>query len=81
MDGEFVDALAGEYALTDVADGAPLWTSTALAPQNRFLLTEAPEDFELPLLTWFRGLRADARLDEDAISAHIEIDMAASAVP
>jgi hypothetical protein len=81
MDGQFVCPLGGEYELAEVAGGTPMWTSTALAPQNRFLLTEPPEDFELALLTWFRGLRGEARLEEDAITSHLEIDMAASALP
>ena len=81
MDGQFVCPLGGEYELAEVADGVPMWTSTAITPQNRFLLTAPPEDFELPLLTWFRGLRAEARLEDDEITAHIEIDMAKSAMP
>jgi hypothetical protein len=81
MDGTFVCPLGGEYELAEVDDGMPMWTSTALSPENRFLLTAPPEDFELPLLSWFRGLRAEARLEDDAITSHVEIDMAASAVP
>ncbi len=81
MDGRFVCPLGGEYELADVEGGAPMWTSTAITPPNRFLLTAPPEDFELPLLTWFRGLRAEARLGDDEIAAHLEIDMAESAVP
>ena len=58
-----------------------MWTSTALAPQNRFLLTAPPEDFQLPALTWFKGLRGDLRLERRELPAHVEIDMAKSAVP
>jgi len=81
MDGRFVCPLGGEYGLFEVPENLPVWTSSALGPENRFLLTEPPADFELPLLSWFKGLRAEARLVEDEISAHVEIDMAASAVP
>jgi hypothetical protein len=81
MDGAFVCPLGGEYELAEVQDGMPMWTSTALTPENRFLLTAPPDDFELPLLSWFRGLRAEGRLEEDAMTAHVEIDMAESAVP
>jgi hypothetical protein len=81
MDGKFVCALGGEYELVEQPGGLPEWTSSALAPQNRFLLTAPPEDFELPVLTWFKGLRGDARLEEAELSAHVEIDMAKSAVP
>jgi hypothetical protein len=45
------------------------------------MLTAAPADFEFPLLDWFRGLRAEALVEDDRMSAHVEIDMAASAVP
>lgn len=81
MDGKFVCALGGQYELVAQPGGLPAWTSTALAPQNRFLLTAPPEDFELPVLTWFKGLRGDARLAESELSAHVEVDMAKSAVP
>jgi hypothetical protein len=81
MDGAFVDPLGGEYQLVEVAGGRPMWTSAAIEPQNRFLLTAPPEDFQLAALTWFRGLRAEARLDKDAITAHVEVDMDKSAVP
>jgi hypothetical protein len=81
MDGKFVCPLGGTYELTDVAGGAPMWTSNAIAPQNRFLMTAPPEDYELALLSWFRGLRAEARLEDDEIVGHVEIDMAKSAVP
>jgi hypothetical protein len=81
MDGTFVCPLGGEYELADVENGVPMWTSTAVAPQNRFMLTAPPEDYMLPLLTWFRGLRAEARLGENEITAHIEVDMSESAVP
>jgi hypothetical protein len=81
MDGKFVCPLGGEYALVEVAGGEPMWTSSAIQPQNRFMLTAAPADFQFALLTWFKGLRAEARLDKEAINAHVEIDMAKSAIP
>ena len=45
------------------------------------MLKAAPDDFQFALLTWFKGLRAEARLDKEAINAHVEIDMAKSAIP
>jgi hypothetical protein len=81
MDGRFTCPLGGEYELVEIDGGGAAWTSSALAPANRFLLTAPPEDFELPLLTWFKGLRGALRLEKDELSAHVEIDMAASAVP
>ena len=81
MDGQFICPLGGEYEVVEVLGGQPAWTSTALAPENRFLLTQPPDDFTLPLLTWFKGLRADLQLGDAEISGHAEVDMAKSAVP
>ena len=80
-DGKFVCPLGGKYELVEVTGGEPMWTSSAIQPQNRFMLSAAPDDFQFALLTWFKGLRAEARLDKEAIDAHIEIDMAKSAIP
>jgi hypothetical protein len=81
MDGRFVCPLGGEYELVATPGEAPVWTSTALARQNRFLLTQAPDDFTLPALTWFKGLRGDLRLEADELTVHVDLDMAKSAVP
>jgi len=81
VDGQFVCALGGEYQLVESQPGVRVWTSSALTPQNRFLLAEVPEDFQLPFLTWFRGLRGDLKLADGSLSAHIEIEMTADAVP
>ena len=34
-----------------------------------------PEDFQTPPLNWFRGLKGDAILTPEAISAHVQIQM------
>jgi hypothetical protein len=81
MDGAFVCSLGGEYELVATPGELPVWTSTAVAPQNQFLLTAPPADFTLPALTWFKGMRGDLRLEPTELSAHVEIDMAKSAVP
>jgi hypothetical protein len=81
MDGNFVDPLGGEYVLAETPGEPAMWTSTAVVPQNRFMLTAAPEDFTLPALTWFKGLRGDLRLDDAELAAHVEIELAKSAVP
>jgi len=48
-----------------------------VTPQNRFLLTEIPAGYQMPLLDWFRGLTLDVgRVDaEDALVLHTELDM------
>ena len=81
MDGKFVCPLGGEYALAEVPGGLSMWTSTAIEPDNWFLLTSAPEEFQLPLLGWFKGLRGHLRLTAEEVAAHVEVDMAKSATP
>ncbi|RIK87743.1 MAG: hypothetical protein DCC67_01485 [Planctomycetota bacterium] len=81
MDGRFASPLGGQYELIELPSGQRVWSASAVAPQNRFLLTAAPEDFELPLLSWLRGLRAEMLLDDQRLTADVEIDMAASALP
>jgi hypothetical protein len=81
VDGKFICPLGGEYRLFEVAGGLPVWGSTGLTEANRFLLAEVPEDFQLPLLGWFRGLRGELRVTDQEMSAHLEVDMAAGAVP
>src|SRR2546423_6220168 len=69
--GHFACPLGGKYELIPlpVAGEGPgegqrkLWASTATPPENRFLLTEIPADYQMPLMNWFRGLSTDvARL-------------------
>jgi hypothetical protein len=60
---------------TALAPARLLWTSTAITPENRFLLTEIPADYEMPLMNWFRGLSADMARGPDELTAHAELDM------
>jgi hypothetical protein len=85
--GKFVSPLGGEYQLLTPSlqageslpgpDERRLWASTATPTANRFLLTEIPADYRMPLLDWFRGMDVDLTRDDaaDALSAHIELDM------
>ncbi len=81
VDGTFVCPLGGEYELFGPDKDLEVWVSSALPPENRFLLSKVPEDFHLPLLNWFRGLRGDLCLEANSLSAHLEIDMTSAAVP
>ncbi len=81
IDGEFVCPLGGEYQLYEPRRSLETWASTALPESNRFSLTEVPEDFQLPLLEWFRGLSGDLTLDEQGLSAHVEVKMSDAALP
>jgi hypothetical protein len=40
-----------------------------------FLRVHAPEGYQAPPLSWFRGLDLDATMTEKSISAHAEIIM------
>ena len=81
VDGRFVCPLGGEYQLYQPPRGLPVWVSTALPESNRFLLTAVPDDFELPILTWFRGLRGDMEVAGRETCFHVEVDMAPIAIP
>ena len=81
VDGKFTCALGGEYQLYAPERGLEVWLSTALPEQNHFLLTEVPEDFQLPLLGWFRGFEGDLQVTEESLRMHLEIDMTAEALP
>jgi hypothetical protein len=74
--GTFVCPLGGEYELVEVPGALPTWVSTAMTPQNRWLLIEVPDDYQLPLLAWFRGLAAELNVTEEVLQAHLEIDVA-----
>jgi hypothetical protein len=69
------DLPAPDGAATSATVARKLWTSTAIAPENRFLLTEIPADYEMPLMTWLRGLSADMARGPDELTAHAELDM------
>jgi hypothetical protein len=85
--GTFVSPLGGEYALVtpslQAGDSMPapgerrLWASTATPVANRFLLTEVPADYQMPLIEWFRGMNLELTRDDaaDALTVHAELDM------
>jgi len=73
LDGQFVCPLGGEYQLVeDLRGGAVTWQSSAWAKRN---LTSIPEDFEAPLLKWFRGLDAHLNKTDGQILVRAELDM------
>ncbi len=75
LGGALVCSLGGEYQLVDLPSGQRLWTSTALARDNRYRLSEVPGDYTFPLLTWFRGLDAELALEGGTLSAYATLDM------
>jgi hypothetical protein len=85
---ELVDASSGDRAASSI-DGRQsenavspnatrkLWASTATSPENKFLLTEIPADYTMPLMQWFRGLTLEVARDDgaDTLSARANLDM------
>jgi hypothetical protein len=69
------ESLPAPAADTSGNSARKLWASTATPPQNRFLLTEVPADFQLPLMSWFRGLSAEAGRHNDELSLHAALEM------
>jgi hypothetical protein len=73
LDAKLICPLGGEYSLVeDLNGGLRSWQSTAWAKRNAGTV---PEDFEAPLLKWFRGLDAHLNKTTDQISTRIEVDM------
>ena len=63
--------LGGQYQL-DNQSGTPLWRSTAWPQESRYRL---PDDYQSPLLGWFRGLDASLLKDDGRLIMHAHIDM------
>jgi hypothetical protein len=68
---------AADNAMLPTPGARRLWASTATASPNRFLLTELPADYQMPLMQWFRGLNLEvARVDSaDALLLTADLDM------
>jgi hypothetical protein len=78
LDAKLICPLGGKYVLTEgEANGTPHWTSTALGQTEPGgpLAVRAPQGYQSPPLSWFRGLGLDATMNEKSISAHAEIIM------
>ncbi len=65
----------GEPASAGGASPRKLWVSTAPPPENRFLLTVIPADYQMPLMNWFRGLNADVARVNDELWLNAQLDM------
>lgn len=63
--------LGGQYQL-DNKSATPLWRSTAWPQESRYRL---PDDYQSPLLGWFRGLDASLLKDNGRLIMHAQIDM------
>lgn len=73
LDATLICPLGGEYQLVeDLNGGRKSWQSTAWAKRNAGSI---PEDFEAPLLKWFRGLDAHLTKNGDQLTTRIELDI------
>jgi len=73
LDSTLICPLGGEYQLVeDLNGGRKSWQSTAWTKRNAAAI---PEDFEAPLLKWFRGLDAHLTKDGDQLISRIELDI------
>ncbi|MEX2176328.1 MAG: hypothetical protein WD872_18340 [Pirellulaceae bacterium] len=72
LDAQLICPLGGKYELKENRDGLQYWRSTAW---DNHSLASIPEDFEAPLLKWFRGVDAHLIKDGDRIIARAELDI------
>ncbi|HEY2413849.1 MAG TPA: hypothetical protein VGI40_16480 [Pirellulaceae bacterium] len=73
LDAQLICPLGGEYQLVeDLNGGRKSWQSTAWANRNSGAI---PDNFEAPLLKWFRGLDAHLTKDGDQLFTRIELDI------
>jgi hypothetical protein len=72
LDAELNCPLGGQFELVRDEGGLGTWRSTAWDKREA---GKIPEDFEPPLLKWFRGLDAHLTRDGDQITTRIELDM------
>jgi hypothetical protein len=72
LDAELVCPLGGKFELVEDLGGTTGWQSTAWAGRS---LAGPPEDFQAPLLKWFRGIDAHLIKDGDRLTARAELDV------
>ncbi len=73
--GEGDETLPPPAEAGSTSGGRKLWVSTATPPENRFLLTEIPADYQMPMMSWFRGASADVARDSADFVLHADLDM------
>jgi hypothetical protein len=73
LDARLVCPLGGQYKLVEDLGGGPtVWESTAWSGRSASTI---PEDFEAPILKWFRGLDAHLSKVGDQVVTRLELDM------
>jgi len=72
LDADLLCALGGKYELVEDIGGTTGWQSTAWAGRS---LAGPPDDFQAPLLKWFRGIDAHLIKEGDRLTARAELDV------
>jgi hypothetical protein len=78
LDSKLLCPLKGEYKIVEELNGGlKSWQSTAWVGADgvRRDASSVPDDFEAPLLKWFRGLDGHLTKSGDQVTTRIEIDM------
>jgi len=70
VNGKLICPLGGEYQLKKSENGAGRWVSTAWNENG-----DPPDDYQAPLLKWFRGLNTDLTRTEDGVILRAELDL------
>lgn len=72
---KFICTLGGAYRLREHPGGLKQWVSSAWGDELRHEQFQVPGDFTTPLLTWFRGVDADVRIEGEYLVSHAVLDM------
>ncbi len=72
LDVEVKCALGGEYELVELANGSKQWRSDQWS--DTFPL-RMPQDYQAPLLGWFRGLNAALNKEANQMVVNIQLDL------
>jgi len=65
-------ALGGEYKLSTIDNGRTRWQSTREPPAGPFRL---PDNYQAPLLRWFRGLESSLTKQGDQVTLQTQLDI------
>jgi hypothetical protein len=77
LEAKLISPLGGQYVYQESPGGTGYWTVAALdgGGPRTLLGPAAPQGYAAPPLNWFRGLQADAMMNEKTLSAHAEVLM------
>ena len=77
LDVKLTCSLGGEYKSVSPETGVPYWTSSKWTAGPSYA---RPEDYQSPLLEWFRGLDAGLTQSGNRMLMHAQLDMQRKAI-